>query len=243
MPMTTAVLALTLAAAPATQPVSPATRPASQPAGHVRIVSRAEWADREPMLQRLQAHTPKRLTIHHAGVDDDGKTPGEKKMRGLLQFSQEQKPWGDVPYHFIIDRSGRVFEGRSVKWAPDTNTGYDTRGHIGICVNGNLTSQPLNESQYRSLIALLVDLTARLGLSDETIAGHMDASPGKTDCPGVLERFIRDGSIRKDMAAVRAGKRFAFTAPPPGRVGRGPRGRAASQPAGGVPKSAASRPS
>jgi len=180
----------------------------------VRITPRSDWADSEPIAARLTRQSPDRLTIHHAGVFDDGKTPGDQKMRNLLRFSLRDKPWGDVPYHFIIDRAGRIWEGRALHFAPDTNTGYDVAGHVGICVNGDLTRQPPLESQYRALVNLLVKLSADLNISDDRIAGHMDFSPGKTSCPGSLEQFIRDGTLHRNLAAVRRGKVFEFHAPP-----------------------------
>ncbi|HRX86186.1 MAG TPA: peptidoglycan recognition family protein [Phycisphaerae bacterium] len=176
----------------------------------VEITPRAEWADAAPIQDRLVEQTPERLTVHHAGVMDTGDKPGDVKMRGLLHYSLEQKPWGDVPYHFVIDRNGHIWEGRALRYAPDTNTGYDVTGHVGICVNGDLTRQPLRECQYRALVDLLVKLSAELNIPDDRIAGHMDYSPGKTDCPGVLEQYIRDDTLRNDVKAVRAGRSYAF---------------------------------
>lgn len=178
----------------------------------VEITPRSAWANADPLADRLVEHTPQRLTIHHAGVMDTGDRPGEEKMRGLLHFSLKEKPWGDVPYHYVIDRQGHIWEGRALRFAPDTNTGYDVTGHIGICVNGDLTKQPLLECQYRALVDLLVKLAADLQIPDDRIAGHMDFSPGKTDCPGALEHYLRDGTLLENMRAVRRGKRYDFTA-------------------------------
>lgn len=174
------------------------------------VTPRGAWADAEPIADRLVEHEPRRLTIHHAGVLDDGATAGDQKMRNLLSFSLRDRPWGDVPYHYVIDRQGTVFEGRDSRYAPDTNTGYDVSGHVGICVNGDLTRQPLLEEQYRTLVDLLVVLTDRWNIPDERIAGHLDVSPGNTTCPGVLEQYIRDGSLIADMQSIRKGVRFEF---------------------------------
>ncbi|MCB9850980.1 MAG: N-acetylmuramoyl-L-alanine amidase [Phycisphaerales bacterium] len=179
---------------------------------NVQITPRSEWAKAEPVAERLHTHTPKYLTVHHAGVKDDGLVPGDEQMRRLYTFSVNEKPWGDVPYHYVIDRRGKVFEGRLTKFAPDTNTGYDVNGHICVCVKGDLTTQPLLEAQYRSLVDLLVKLAAEYDIPDSRVAGHMDYSPGKTDCPGVLEQYIKDGTLLRDMAAVRGGHTFTFEA-------------------------------
>lgn len=206
------IIALPCAAqTPAPRPT--ATQPASAPASRPAIIARTDWADRPAIAERLERHTPQRLTIHHAGVLDDGRTPGDRKLRALLAYSQNEKKWGDVPYHFIIDRSGRIFEGRALHFAPDTNTGYDVRGHIGICVNGDLTRQSLLEPQYRALVALLAELTRRLNIPDDHIASHRDVSPGKTVCPGALQQFLDNGTLLRDLAAHRAGRPYTFRTP------------------------------
>ncbi len=179
----------------------------------VAIVQRAEWADTDPMFERLVKHTPKRLTIHHEGMMNDGSVPGDEKLRRLLRFSLKQKPWGDVPYHYVIDRTGCIRAARSMTFAPDTNTGYDVIGHITICVNGDLTKQPLLEPQYRALVNLLVKLSAELKIPDDQIAGHMDYSPGKTTCPGALETYIKNGWLVEDMEQVRKGRDYTFRVP------------------------------
>jgi hypothetical protein len=178
----------------------------------VQIVARADWAkaDDTPVMERLVEHESNRLTIHHAGVMDDGSVAGDEKMRRLFNFSVKQRPWGDVPYHFVIDRTGCIREGRDLKYAPDTNTSYDTRSHLGICVNGDLTKQPLMESQYRSLVDLMVKLAADLDIPNDRIAGHMDFAPGETTCPGVLENYIKNGWLIEDMESVRTGKPYEF---------------------------------
>ncbi|GJM26268.1 MAG: hypothetical protein DHS20C16_26830 [Phycisphaerae bacterium] len=178
----------------------------------VQIVERADWAgsDDTPVMERFVEHAPDRLTIHHAGVMDDGSVAGDEKMRRLFRFSVKQRPWGDVPYHFVIDRTGCIREGRDMKYAPDTNTSYDVNSHICICVNGDLTKQPLMESQYRSLVDLLVKLAADLGVPNDRIAGHKDYAPGETTCPGVLENYIEGGWLIEDMECVRAGRSYEF---------------------------------
>ncbi len=178
----------------------------------VQIVSRADWAgaDDVPMMERFVEHAPDRLTIHHAGVVDDGSVAGDEKMRRLFNFSVKQRPWGDVPYHFVIDRTGCIREGRDMIYAPDTNTSYDVDSHICICVNGDLTKQPLMENQYRSLVDLLVKLAADLDVPNDRIAGHKDYAPGETTCPGVLENYIENGWLIEDMENVRAGKPYEF---------------------------------
>ena len=53
----------------------------------VEITPRMEWANADPIADRLTTHTPNYLTIHHAGVKDDGSVPGNEKMRRLYRFA------------------------------------------------------------------------------------------------------------------------------------------------------------
>ena len=62
----------------------------------VAITPRSAWATADPLAERLRPQQPRRLTIHHAGVRDEGDVPGAEKMRRLYTFSVKEKSWGDV---------------------------------------------------------------------------------------------------------------------------------------------------
>jgi N-acetyl-anhydromuramyl-L-alanine amidase AmpD len=89
-----------------------------------------------------------------------------------------------------------VAEGRELRYAGDSNTPYDTRGHIQIVLEGNFETEWVSGPQYRSLAALSRALTLEWGIPSTLIAGHLDHAPG-TLCPGrglyPLLGWLREG--------------------------------------------------
>ena len=93
------------------------------------INPRSTWnaADPKPFKQ----HVPERITIHHEGT-------GLKKMMMLPKHIKNVQTWGmgkdrnwiDIPYHFLIDPNGNIYEGRNIFTVGETATEYDPTGHL-----------------------------------------------------------------------------------------------------------------
>ncbi|GAG54010.1 unnamed protein product, partial [marine sediment metagenome] len=154
------------------------------------VLKREAWGAKPAVTSRMRAHKPSGIVIHHTSVRQQRRLSIEKKMRGLQSFSQRpgrvgkrRKPaWGDVPYHFYIGASGRVAQGRSLKFAGDTNTRYSTAGWIQIVLEGDFTKEKPTGGQLTSLRDLTKRLTRRYGISGERITAHNDHA--STNCPG-----------------------------------------------------------
>lgn len=173
--------------------ITPACRQQSAdpivPSG-IRMVSRAEWGAREPVLP-MRRHAPVRLTIHHTGTLSTPNRSIESKILGLQQFSQRadsladgrKKPaWADVPYHFYVGVDGAVAEAREWQYVGDSNTPYDPTGHLLVVVEGNFEREALSSAQRRTLDALIPALAAHFRIGPEALASHRDYA--RTLCPG-----------------------------------------------------------
>jgi hypothetical protein len=176
------------------------------------LVTRDKWQAR-PALTGVRPQTPSAIIIHHTGEHQNRKLSIEAKLRNLQSFSQRpgmvspghSKPaWPDVPYHFYIDVNGRVAEGRDVRLAGDTNTGYDTRGYIQVVIEGDFEKEQPTPEQMNALRDSLVWLTLLWGIPVERISVHKDHA--STDCPGrnllALLPSLRIGIIARRSAVL-----------------------------------------
>lgn len=176
--VTMGAIAMTVAAQPG------ATRAQSD------VLTREAWGARKAVPSRMRTHRPTGIVIHHTSVRQQRRVSLAKKMRGLQSFSQRpgrvgrrRKPaWGDVPYHFYIGVSGRVAQGRSLTFAGDTNTRYDTAGWIQVVLEGDFTKEQPTAGQLAALHDLTRRLVARYRIPPNRITAHDDHA--STNCPG-----------------------------------------------------------
>ncbi len=173
------------------------------------IVSRAEW-QAKPALPGMRPQTPNAIILHHTGEMMRPKTTLEAKLRGLQAFSQKPaqmspghtKPaWGDVPYHYYIDAAGRIGEGRDIRLAGDTNTGYDTLGYVQVVVEGNFDKEQPTPAQIEATRKLVVWLMLVWNVTPEKVSTHKDH--GQTACPG--RAFLAAlPELKRSMVALRS---------------------------------------
>lgn len=163
------------------------------------VIKRQQWGWL-PITESITNHQISRITIHHGGEDfADDKDP-VKYLRALQSWGRSDKGWVDIPYHFMIDRQGRIYETRPINIPGDTNTSYDPAGHALISVMGNYENQQLSAAQLEALIGITAFLAAEFDVALNNIRGHKDYAD--TACPGAdLYRYLQDGTIQ---ARVRA---------------------------------------
>lgn len=157
------------------------------------IVPQREWGGK-PWEGATPVHHINRITIHHGGEEFPAEKDPVNYLVGLQNWSRSEKHWVDIPYHYMIDLRGTIYEARPVEIPGDTNTPYDPRGHALICVMGNYEHQILNEAQLSSVISLAAFLAKHFNVPPDSIKGHKDYT--ETLCPGQnLYRYLQDGTI------------------------------------------------
>ena len=90
--------------------------------------------------------------------------------------------WGDLGYHFLIDPSGRVLEGRELTWQGAHARGKNNERNIGICVMGDFSRERPTAAALETLEELLDLLRARYSIPRNQVFGHRDFVV--TECPG-----------------------------------------------------------
>jgi len=158
------------------------------------IVSRAEWGARAVSAGYIP-HTPQRITIHMDGAYFE-RDPIQR-MQTLQAWSIDVRGWVDIPYHYVVDRDGVIYEGRPVQFVGDTGTNYDPSGHISIAAMGDFDIQAPSRAQIEAIIALAAWLSATYGVPPALIQGHRDYA--YTTCPGEYFYFdyVQNGAIRR----------------------------------------------
>jgi hypothetical protein len=179
---------------PAVSVALPLSEPETLPSSlaETDILPRSAW-NAAPIRANIDPMTGiTRITIHHTGeiwTSLDLEQTG-KKIRDHQLFHQNGKGWADLGYHFLIDRCGRIWEGREIRFQGAHAGNSDlNRGNIGISLLGNYEEQQLNSLQEKSLNNLLTVLCYEYDLRLWHIVTHRELK--NTACPGrYLQSFV-----------------------------------------------------
>jgi hypothetical protein len=165
------------------------------------VISREEWGAMQ-VTEGYVPHVLDRITLHHDGAEFHGGAVA--RMRSLQSWSQRVRGWVDIPYHFLIDLEGHIYEGRPLEYVGDTATEYDPTGHALITVMGNYNTQEINEAQLKAIVDLASWLCYEYSIPPQMVHGHRDYAA--TSCPGTnLYRYLTNGYI---VSAIEERMRF-----------------------------------
>ena len=166
----------------------------------VDVISVAQWGGTPADPAKARRQDISHITLHHQGETyPPGKDP-VAYLRNLQTWSRSTKHWLDIPYHYIIDLDGKVYAGRNIEYAGDTNTEYDPKGHALIEVVGNFEEVEPNAAQLKAVADVMAALALKYRLPLDSIAAHKDYS-AQTVCPGEhLYAYLQDGYFRKEVA-------------------------------------------
>ena len=170
------------------------------------IRPKSDW-DSTPPNQSLMGLMGKIqcITVHHEGCQTPNNEVSEYAVKRILQITRKVHERvlgaGDIGYHFAIDRAGRIWEGRPLKYQ-GAHAGNPTanRGNVGIEVMGNFDKQRVNDAQAAALKWLLLRLMAQYDVGIRDVYTHQEVRHrfdlASTECPGRdlqawVERFRR----------------------------------------------------
>ncbi|MEO5711524.1 MAG: FG-GAP-like repeat-containing protein [Nocardioidaceae bacterium] len=189
---------------PSAVPVEPTTGGAALASGAVTakpmIYSRAQWGADERMRDSSSLHYGEVHAgfVHHT-VNANSYTPAQVPaiIRGIYAYHTQSKGWSDVGYNFLVDRFGRIWEGR-YGGVDRPVVGAHTLGYnddaFAMSAIGNFeTAQPpaVMLDAYARLFAWKLSLHGVSATSPRqwvtkkylpAVEGHRDV--GQTACPG-----------------------------------------------------------
>ena len=168
------------------------------------IISRAAWGANESYrfdsggyeIWPRAFDTLQKLIVHHTAGRNNDPNPAAT-MRAIYYDHAVIRGHGDIDYNFLIDSSGRVYEGRySRPYAPgEAITGEDQAGNpvrgghaqghnyatVGISLLGNFTSVQPPAVQRNALISMLAWESERHGLDPMGASTYDNAITGRSD--------------------------------------------------------------
>jgi len=135
----------------------------------------------------------RRITVHHTANDTEWDTRPHvvaRNIQKIQHYHQKENGWADIGYHFVVDRAGRVWEGRPVVHQGAHAGGSNNRGNVGVVVLGDYTKRTVNSVQRASLENLLVRLRTHYRIPPSRIYTHKEFG-SQTACPGpALQRCV-----------------------------------------------------
>lgn len=168
----------------------------------VNIISRTAWGAYAADPSKLTTTpTLNGITFHHSSNTADGAAEVLRIQDMHMQISAIYWPrpgdgWGDIGYHYIMDKAGNVYQGRDPEATPGKIDGPYTLGShvennntasgIGICVLGDYEgAEAFPASRQKSLEKAITAIARRYKLTSDKVSYHQArAITNPTECPG-----------------------------------------------------------
>lgn len=148
------------------------------------IIARRAWSRGNPIPTRMNRMLPVRfITVHHdARVNrDTNQAAVARRIDAIRRYHQNDRGWGDIGYHYVVDRAGRVWEARPLGWqgahVKDRNP-----GNIGVVALGNFDNQSPSTAQVNALMNHVRGLMDRYRVPVSRVRTHQEWAA--TACPG-----------------------------------------------------------
>ena len=154
------------------------------------------------------------ITVHHTAGPcfwETSTAATATLIRNIQKFHQNERRWADIGYHYVIDRVGNIWQGRSLQYQGAHAGGSLNEGNIGGAVLGNFCVQKPTAAQYSSLALLVETLCMHLRLSPGRVFTHAeiaDTANLTTRCPGpALTRCVQAirSRLQRRLLAYRSG--------------------------------------
>lgn len=177
------------------------------------INTRAQWgADESIMTWTPQVGRVNGAVVHHtAGSNNYTAAQVPSIIRGIYTYHAQSRGWGDIGYNFLVDKFGRIWEGRAggVERAIVGAHAAGVNSHtFGLSLMGNYDQASVPAAAMDAMSRLLAwklslhgvraNGTASIdGRTLPAVVGHRDV--GQTACPGA-NLYPRLGELRSRAA-------------------------------------------
>ncbi|MDO5627296.1 MAG: FG-GAP-like repeat-containing protein [Mobilicoccus sp.] len=207
---------------------------ANASAARPTIHSRRAWGADESLRRSGASYGNFRGTIvhHTAGTNNYSQAQVPAILRGIYAFHTRDRGWNDIGYNFLVDKWGRVWEGRA-GGMDRAVVGAHASGFnavtMGISLMGDYSRVQPSAAAIDAMTRTIAwnssvhgyDPRARFthnGRSYRNVSGHRDV--GSTSCPGLIYNSLttmatRAASMRGNVGATTPAPQRPGVNPPP----------------------------
>ncbi|MEE9404611.1 MAG: peptidoglycan recognition family protein [Algisphaera sp.] len=151
----------------------------------VSVIRRANWTRHGLASRNVHAMSGiKRITLHHEGwrpVTFTDASSTYDRIEQIRQIHTRDRGWSDIGYHYVIDRAGRVIEGRSATYQ-GAHVKQNNPHNLGVLVLGNFDRQQPSAKQLATLSRFTKALVTTYRVPTSKVRTHRELKP--TECPG-----------------------------------------------------------
>jgi hypothetical protein len=151
----------------------------------LNAVPRSRWAKGQPIQDRLNPMLPPtKITLHHEGWTPVYFTAAQDtadRLEVIRRSHLNRMTAGDIGYHFIVDRTGRIWEGRSLAYQ-GAHVKDNNEHNVGIMVLGNFDQQAPSDEQLNAVRTAVTTIRSQYRIAARNVFTHQEINP--TACPG-----------------------------------------------------------
>jgi flagellar hook assembly protein FlgD len=210
---------------PATAGAEPAGLAARS--GRPAIVTRSQWGADESIVRGAPSYADevRFSVVHHtAGTNSYSRGQAAGIVRGIQRYHVLANGWNDIGYNFLVDKYGRVYEGRAggvARAVIGAHAGGFNTGSAGVAVLGTYGATRISSAGRAALQRLLawrldvahvdpVSAADAVSFGNErfargtkvrlrAVSGHRDT--GYTSCPGA-ELYGMLGGVARSVSKI-----------------------------------------
>jgi peptidoglycan hydrolase-like protein with peptidoglycan-binding domain len=147
------------------------------------IITRSEWGARRRRGTATRVKPAERTAtmVHYSTGEELGREDTAEWVRQIQAHHMDANDWDDIGYNHLVDREGRIFEGRGWDVVGAHCADYNTPAH-GVCFLGDDDPGQDVPQVARDSILWLHQENARRAGHDVDRLGHRDKYA--TACPG-----------------------------------------------------------
>ena len=161
---------------------TPAAANAALPSG---VLPRKNWTRHGVAANNINPmNGVRKITIHHEGwtpFTGTSLAATYDRIESIRQIHTRDRGWADIGYHFVIDRKGRVIEGRSLSYQ-GAHVSENNPHNLGIVLLGNFDQQKPTADQIETLGRFTRQMVIAHNVPSHLVRTHREINP--TICPG-----------------------------------------------------------